>query len=130
MSLSVFLAWLIGPLNIVIGLAILMNRNYYRDMVAKFMTDPQDYYFSGVAAFVIGMAIVVTHNIWVVDWPVLITLTGWGSLLKGSVRLLFPAFGKNLFQKELQSHSYLVLSGAILIPMGLWLTWGAWVGNY
>jgi hypothetical protein len=31
-----------------VGLAILIQREYCRDMVERFFNDPQDYFFSGV----------------------------------------------------------------------------------
>jgi hypothetical protein len=34
-----------------------------------------------------GLAIVLTHNIWTADWRVLITLFGWLSAIGGAVRL-------------------------------------------
>ncbi|MEO1038831.1 MAG: hypothetical protein AAFX09_04740 [Pseudomonadota bacterium] len=126
MSASVFLAWLIGPTLTVIGLAILINREYYRDMVERFFNDPQDYYFSGVAALLTGLAIIALHNRWTADWSVFITVFGWAALLKGLVRLLFPQFGRGLFEGALKTHSYLVLSGVIMVPLGLYLTWQAW----
>lgn len=126
MDTSVFLAWLVGPLLVVVGLAILVNREYYRDMIERFFNDPQDYFFSGVAAFLAGTAIIAAHNIWVADWTVIITVIGWGALIKGASRLLFPQFGRQLFAGALKSHSYLVLSGVIIVPIGLWLIWNAW----
>ncbi len=45
---------------------------------------------SGVIAFGIGLAQVLSHNLWVADWRVLITLFGWAALLKGLMLLYFP----------------------------------------
>lgn len=129
MDVSVFLAWLIGPTLVLIGLAILLRREYYRDMVERFFDDPQDYFFSGVGFLVIGLAIVVSHNIWVGDWRVIITVIGWASLIQGAVRILFPQFGRHLFAFAFKSHSYLVLPGVFMVAFGLWLIWGAWTGG-
>ncbi len=53
---------------------------------------------TGFAPFVIGtltlplgLALVVGHNIWARDWPVLVTLLGWAMTLKSALYLLFPA---------------------------------------
>ncbi len=126
MSTSVFLAWLIGPTLVIVGLAILFQREYYRDMVERFFNDPQDYFFSGLGSLVIGLAILTAHNLWVADWRVIITVIGWLSLFKGVSRILVPQWGRHLFAFALKSHSYLVLSGVIMVPFGLWLTWNAW----
>jgi len=45
--------------------------------------------FSGMAATVAGLAIVLTHNVWIGDTPTpVVTLVGWGALLKGLSLLL------------------------------------------
>ena len=48
---------------------------------------PPVVYLSGVLMFVAGLAIVRSHNIWVPNWTVLITLTGWFFLALGLVRM-------------------------------------------
>ena len=37
-----------------------------------------------------GLAIVLTHNVWVADWRVLITILGWLAAIGGAVRILAP----------------------------------------
>jgi hypothetical protein len=45
---------------------------------------------AGYAAFVPGLAIVYFHNRWTGDWPVLVTIMGWLSLVVGLLRMVFP----------------------------------------
>jgi hypothetical protein len=42
---------------------------------------PPVVYFSGVLMFVAGLGVVRSHNLWVRNWPVVVTLTGWFFLL-------------------------------------------------
>ena len=126
MSLSVYLAWVFGPFFIVVGLSMLLNRAYYRDMVERFFNDPQDYFFSGAAALAGGLALVAGHNVWVLDWPLLITLIGWAMIVKGVLRLAVPQFGRGFFTAALKTHSHLALSGVILLVAGAYLAWSAW----
>ena len=37
-----------------------------------------------------GMALVLTHNVWTADWPLLITLLGWLGVIGGAVRIIVP----------------------------------------
>ncbi len=41
-------------------------------------------------ATVTGLLLISVHNVWVQDWPVIITLVGWILFLKGSWFMLFP----------------------------------------
>ncbi len=46
-------------------------------------------YLNGVLLFVGGIAIVQAHNLWRGS-PLLVTLTGWGTLALGLVRMIAP----------------------------------------
>lgn len=66
------MARLIGPLLVVIGVGVLLSSTHYARMTENFLKDDRLYYFSGAAAFLIGMAMVLHHNIWSADWRVAI----------------------------------------------------------
>ena len=68
MDVSILLARIMGPTFLVVGLGVLLNAAYYVDMVKSFVENKEHYYFSGVAALIIGISIVLFHNIWVADW--------------------------------------------------------------
>ena len=48
---------------------------------------PPVVYLSGVLMFVGGLAVVRAHNVWVRNWTVLVTLTGWFLLVLGLIRM-------------------------------------------
>lgn len=52
---------------------------------------PPVVYISGTLMFVGGLAIVRTHNQWVRNWTVLITLSGWIFLFLGLFRMFFAS---------------------------------------
>ena len=37
-----------------------------------------------------GLAIVLTHSVWVASWPVLITILGWLMTIGGAARIVCP----------------------------------------
>jgi len=48
---------------------------------------PPVVYLSGALMFFAGLAIVRAHNLWVRNWAVLLTLTGWFLLVLGLIRM-------------------------------------------
>src|ERR1700732_649207 len=92
MSNSLFLARLIGPVMLVIGIAVFANQRGFRDMSEEFMASRALMFLSGLLIMAVGLAIVLTHNIWTTDWRVLITLFGWLTAIGGALRLLAPQF--------------------------------------
>lgn len=119
MELSIFLASMMGPLFILVACGILLNRKTYNKLVDEFLESYMFIYFSGVIAFVAGFSIVYFHNIWVWDWRVIITLLGWASVLKGSVRIIYPDFVKNYGKVFRQTEILATASIALLILGGI-----------
>ena len=81
---------------------------------------PPVVYLSGVLMFVAGLAIVRAHNHWVRNWTVLITMSGWFSLVLG----LFRMFAAGLYQRgsaQTGSTVFMVLEGMLLV-IGLIMT--------
>lgn len=122
------LAAIIGPLFLVVGLGSLLNPDHYRKMLSAFLEDAELYYFSGALALVIGLAMVLYHNIWVADWRVAITIIGWMSLIKGAVRILFPTAGTRVAASFATSNQPIILSAFLLLGLGSWLALKAFSG--
>src|SRR5476651_1451117 len=92
MSTSVFLARLIGPVMLVIGLAVFANQRAFRELAEEFLASRALMFLSGLIIMPAGLAIVLTHNIWAVDGRVMITMFGWTNVLGGAIRLIAPAY--------------------------------------
>ena len=44
----------------------------------------------GALVLILGLLMLQFHNIWVRDWPVLVTIIAWITTLKGATAMLFP----------------------------------------
>ena len=128
MDTSIFLARLLGPSMLVIGLGLLLNRATYRDMSLEFLDSPALIYIGGLIAFVAGLAIVLTHNVWVVGWPVVITIFGWVSLAAGIFRIVFPASVTQLGRRLIDSQGFLIGGIAVYLLLGAWLSYAGYAG--
>ena len=47
-------------------------------------------YFFGIFALIIGLLVVLSHNVWEADYRVVITIIGWLALIKGIAYLTLP----------------------------------------
>lgn len=89
MTESLFLAKLIGLVIIIISGAMLFNK---RDVNLLFgiYKHPEAVFLTGFLEVGLGLSIVLTHNIWVMDFPVVITVIGWMLLIRGVGRTFAP----------------------------------------
>jgi hypothetical protein len=119
MQNSLFLARLLGPFFLVVGLGVLINRAAVHAVVDEIAHNRALVFFGGVITFPAGLAIVLTHNMWVANWPVLITILGWLAMVTGAVRMLAPQeaikFGRRFYDQP----------NAAVFAAGIWIAIGA-----
>jgi hypothetical protein len=90
MPTSIFLAKLIGPFALALGLVLLIQGEAFRALASEFLASPPLIFLSGLITLPAGIAIVLTHNVWTADWRVLITTLGWLAVITGLIRMFFP----------------------------------------
>jgi ABC-type amino acid transport system permease subunit len=90
MELSIFLAKVLGLYLVIVPSAVLLNRKQLPRLIEEFSTNLALSILSGFIALVLGLLLVVSHNVWSADWRIIITILGWLSLAKGGLRLFFP----------------------------------------
>jgi hypothetical protein len=118
MTNSVFIARLIGPVMLVIGLAVLANQRAFRDMAEEFLASRALLFLSGLLIMPAGIAIVLTHNIWAADGRVMITLFGWLNAIGGAMRLVAPATVMRTGHAMLRRPYFVPLAAATWIVAG------------
>ena len=89
MNLSNYLAELWGITIVVVSLALLIKPKYLESLFAE-VENEATMFFWGIVSLVIGIAMVLVHNVWVPDWRVIVTILGWSSLAKGLDVLFLP----------------------------------------
>jgi len=119
MQTSVFLARLIGPVMLAVGIAVFLNQRAFRDMAEEFLASRALLFLSGFLVMPMGLAIVLVHNIWAADWRVLITLFGWLNAIGGAVRLLAPDWIMRTGLIMLRRPGFVTIAAAIWVVLGL-----------
>ena len=122
MSISLLLAKIIGPYCIVVAIGIMLNPKFYQQMMDDFFKNSALLYLGGIMALVIGIVLVLFHNIWVAGWPVIITIFGWGGLIKGIWLIVFPNTVGKLVQAYQKKPALLKIHMAIVLVIGVLLT--------
>ena len=118
MATSVFLAKLLGPFFAVVGISVIMNAEAFRGIVKEFLKSPALIFLSGLLTLPVGIAIVLTHNVWVANWPVLITLIGWLGVISGVARICAPKQILKTGKKVAANKNFPVAGGAIWLAIG------------
>ena len=127
MPTSIFLAKLLGPILLVAGIAMLVNRKQLDALAQELLRSHLLLFLLGLIDFSIGLAIVLTHNVWVADWRLIITLLGWLLLVRGAVRMLVPDQVRAFGTKFLRNANVVTGSLAVTTALGLVLSYFGYV---
>ncbi len=127
---TIFLSKLLGLYSVLVGLAMLAHRHASVETIQAMVHNAPVLYLAGVIALAAGLAMVLVHNVWHGGvLPVVVTLVGWISLVKGLVILFLPAqlAGRCLLAGHYELHFY--LNAAIAIIVGAYLTYAGFTSK-
>jgi hypothetical protein len=127
MSETQVLAELVGPIALIAGLSLHMNKATYQKLIKEFMKSPALMYLSGFMALVIGLLMVRYHNEWSGGLPViLITLFGWLALIKGAGLMMMPDKMKEFTNSIALNNQKLTYASYFYIIVGAYLSYLAY----
>ncbi len=126
MELTTFLAQLWGPILIAVGLGFFVSRPYYIRIYKDIEQAPFAVLFFGMAAMAAGLAQLLSHNAWDSLPEILVTLLGWGLLLKGVICVVSPSLADRGGDFALAAR-IVPAAGGLAFLIGAYLTWFAYL---
>ena len=115
MELSILIAKIISVIYISTGIAVLIGTINFKDIVNDFEKSPALTFVAGSVGIFIGIILIEYHNIWVMNWNVLITIISWLFLIGGVIVVIIP---KSLsYYKVFIKSSWLL--GILMIIFGM-----------
>jgi hypothetical protein len=121
MELSIFLAKAIGLYYLIISLGMILNGAKIKSLLMEIMNNAALLFVTGFLALIIGILLVTSHNIWVADWRVIITLMGWAALIKGIIRVTSPQLMIETSKKWVQNNVYYYTTMCVVFLIGVFL---------
>ncbi len=119
MQTEIFLARVLGIFFLFLGMAGIKRRHLFLKMIKEFTRDPLFIFFSGVFGLGFGSLLVVSYNVWTMQWTLVITLLGWFMLLGGIVRIYFPEYISKFAKKVLTHPQYERVIATIIVLIGI-----------
>lgn len=118
---TIFLANIIGWYFVIIGLYLVLKHDQLKPAVKELLKNPGVFFLMATVTLILGLLLVASHNIWVMGWPVIITLIAWITLIKGLIRLFFPSVVHNIAKNMLENAMLMKIMGLIVLIIGLFL---------
>jgi hypothetical protein len=118
---SIFLAKVLGLYLLIVPAAVLLRRKQFAALAKELVANLAVVFLSGLVALILGLLIVVSHNVWTADWRAVITAIGWLTLAKGLIRIFLPE-KLTTFGIDPASAKW-TLASIVLLGLGIYLTY-------
>jgi len=126
MQAPVFIARLIGPPLVVIGIGVLLNEANYAAMIAEAAQSPTLIYLSGPLTILPGLAMLIVYRAWTADWRVVVTILGWLLAICGVIRIVLPQFTASLASTLYSTSTGLTVFAVVVIVLGGFLSFNGY----
>ena len=123
---TIFLSRLLGFYCVLVGLSMVTHRQATMETIKALVHNAPVMFVVGLITLVVGLAMVLGHNVWSGDaLPVVVSLVGWISLIKGLLFLFLPPEAAGgFFLGVLHYEQLFYLYVAIALILGIYLTYG------
>ena len=122
METSIFIARIFGLCYLILGTGFLFNRKAFQGVMEDFCKNRALVFFAGIFSLVIGVVIILVHNVWVANWTAIITIIGWLGLIKGIWITVFPNTVSGFMQAYQKNENLLIVHAIVALIFGAVLT--------
>ncbi len=126
MDITLFIAQIWGPILLALGVGFFTSRSYYLKMYHNLEQHAFAVFMFAILAIAVGIIQVQAHNVWGSFTQVVISVLGWGTLVKGIIFAVAPRFVDQTAAWE--ADKKLIPSvGVLMILLGAFLTWAGYL---
>lgn len=118
---TLFLATVVGWYLVIVGVYLLLKFDHVKVVMGDIMAQHGLLFILAIITLIIGLLMVASHNIWVMGWPVVITILSWLVLLSGLLRLFLPDVAINMGRSFVDNPIKMKISASISLIIGLFL---------
>lgn len=114
-----------GPVTFAVGVGIFVSRNYYTRLYQDLQRETFAVLLFGMIGMALGIAHVTVHNSWDTLPQIVVSLLGWGLLLKGTAFTVAPRLVEDM--AKWAAHEKLVpIASVLTMLVGAYLSWFAY----
>ncbi len=100
----------------------MFNRKFFQQVMEDFCKNAALVCYGGLFTLVIGVVIILTHNLWVANWTAIITIIGWLAFIKGIWIIVLPSTVFKFVQVYRKNESLLIVHSIAVFIFGAVLT--------
>ena len=110
--------WLLASALVIVGSSLLLRSRTWITALSGVASHPFTPLASGLYATIMGLVIVLCHNIWVADLRVVVTVIGWLALGSGVLLLMIPEAYSFVLRRVPITPKLVALRGVLRLLLG------------
>ena len=118
---TLFLATVIGWYLVIVSLYSLFQYEQLKANAAEIMGQRGLFFVLAIITLILGLLMVTSHNIWVMGWPVVITVFSWLVLISGVIRMFCPDTANKMRQSFMDNPIKMKIAAVVFLLIGLFL---------
>jgi hypothetical protein len=118
---TMFLANIIGWFLVLVSLLLILRYEHFKSVASDIMAHPGLFFIWAIIAVILGLIMVSSHNIWIIGWPVVVTIFSWMVLVGGLMRLFFPEEVIKIGRTMLKGSTKIHIMGILWLIIGIFL---------
>ena len=122
---TLLVSQLAGPILVVMGLGFLLNLKFFLGVYKDFGKSPMMTLLLGMMTMLLGLLIVMRHNLWSTPAEVIVSIIGWGALVKSVGFIVAPKLLAKL-SNAIANKSLIAVAAVGILIVGGYLNWVAY----
>lgn len=118
---TLFLATVIGWYFVIISLFLIIQHQHLKSIVDEILDQRGLIFIMAILTLIMGLLMVASHNVWVMGWPVVITLIAWLVLISGLLRLFCLDTVIKMGKSFVDHPNKIIIAGVVYLLIGLFL---------
>ena len=118
---SILLGRVVGIFLVIWALFLMAKRKECLDIVDKLKDNPTALYVIAIATLPISLTLVIIHPVWVIGWPLIITIIGWALVFSSLIYLFFPRKAILQLIEHLNKPASYIIHGIVSLVIGIYL---------
>jgi hypothetical protein len=123
MEISLLLAQVMGLYLLLEGLVVLTRRKFVLNIVNDISRHKALMFVTGAMVFILGLLVVLNHNVWEASWRVVPTILGWAMVIKGAMIFFVPRVVMSKAKKFAKNRNMMVFGGIVAVAIGAYLVY-------
>lgn len=119
--ITFFLATVLGWFLVILGLFLLFRHDHIKVVLQDVMGNSGLFFVFALLTVILGLLMVISHNFWLMGWPVVVTILGWLVLVSGLLRLICPETAVKIGQSFVSQPIRMQIAGVVWLIIGLFL---------